>query len=948
MRSIKILTVLVLAASIVGVAALLLFRTRSADEPGRVPDDRLKPSDPSVRTVEETPALEPSTIREPSPTVRVYGTVIDAKTSAPIAGADIGYTGEDYETTQSDENGAFSFGAPPDNDARVTCEAKGYSQSDLTYTGVAGDSVRLDFQLRPGSSVAGTVSDDVTGEPVPGVAVRLMGSQENVFDLLRRRDRDREDSGSAVTDENGKYRIDGILPASYRVTLDTRDTGYLYRSQDSQSLDVAEATDYDGLNFALERGGTVSGTVKTAAGDTVEDVAVMLMPVQMLQATFRGLDTLDPGSFEPKRTRTDADGTYTIQGVEYETELRAVTRSDDFATSRSEVFALNKSTPGLRVDITVGAGSAVEGSARYPDGSPAAAVRLMLFPASAENWQGFMGPEMGTTDTDGTFRIDHVNAGSYILRPEREMAARGMRQATEPVTITVDGRTDVTGVEIVVQPEPEESEGDGMIAGTVLDPSGSPAAGVRVDARRVDNPRETAGTTTEQDGTFQLAALRGLAYDVSVDDAAGIAEESAVTVGSEITIQLEAPAVIGGVVVTASGEPVPDAAVRLKDLAEKGPEPNIAAIMRGLFRQNEGGKSTDAYGRFEFIKVAPGNYEVAVETSSQGTAKSSPLSVSAGMELTDLQLVLDPGVSFSGIVVGTNGEPVQGANVQLAPSGEDPTADMMSQFLPAAMLNPVGSTTSDANGTFTIQNVPAGTYRLVASHSAYAKTTLPDVQVASGRPVTGYRVTLGKGGNAQGKYTVDGKPQPGAMIMIVGPAGFEMVQTDSQGLFDVSGLSSGSYMIAAIDPSGIATAGQGVQFKPQMVDIVDGEVTDVDLGDASGVPVSGAVTGLGDGLTVVALRRPGGPSLESLDLTNLGNLFDSMRYLAGQATVAPDGSFTIDGVEPGDYVLEVYTLDIGQNGPDLNALMNMPRTPVYQQNVTIGSESPVLNIPLGG
>ncbi|MCL4694831.1 MAG: carboxypeptidase regulatory-like domain-containing protein, partial [Candidatus Hydrogenedentes bacterium] len=726
----------------------------------------------------------------------------------------------------------------------------------------------------------------------------------------------------------------------------TGETVYLFKSEDAQSLEVTEASDYEGLDFALTPGGTVSGTVTTATGVAVGDVAVMLMPVQMLQATFRGLDALDPDSFEPKRARTNGDGAYTIRGVEYGTELRAIARSDDFATSRSEPFSLDRSVPSVRVDLTVTSGSTIEGVARYPDGAPASAVRLLLLPASSENWQGFMGPGVGTSDANGQFRIAHVNAGAYVLRPEHELAAQNLRETSEPLSVTVDGQTDVKGLEIVVQPDPEEREGEGIIAGVVLDPSGSPAANVRVDARRIDNRRETAGTTTGADGRFELSKLRGMAYDVSVDDAIGIAEESAVTVGSEITIQLEAPASISGIVVTASGEPVPDANVQLKDLAEQGPEPNIGAIMSGLFRRGEGGESTDAYGRFEFTKIAPGNYEVAAKTASQGTAKSEPLSLSPGTDLTNLQLILDPGVSFSGIVLGSDGAPVQGAHVQLTPSGEDPTADMMSQFLPAAMLNPVGSTTSDANGTFTINNVPPGTYQLVASHSAYAKTSIPDVQIGSGRPVTGFRVTLGKGGKAQGKYTVDGKPQAGAMIMIVGPAGFEMVQTDSQGLFDVTGLSSGSYMIAAIDPSGIATGGQGVQFKPQVVDIVDGEVTGVELGDASGVPVTGAVTGMGDGLTVVALRRPGGPSLQNLDLTNLGNLFDSMRYLAGQATVAPDGSFTIDGVEPGEYVLEVYSLDMGQAGPNLNALMNMPRTPIYQQNVTIGDEPPVLNISI--
>jgi len=44
--------------------------------------------------------------------------------------------------------------------------------------------------------------------------------------------------------------------------------------------------------------------------------------------------------------------------------------------------------------------------------------------------------------------------------------------------------------------------------------------------------------------------------------------------------------------------------------------------------------------------------------------------------------------------------------------------------------------------------------------------------------------------------------------------------------------------------------------------------------------------------------------------------------------------------------LEVYSLDMGQAGPNLNALMNMPRTPIYQQSVSIGDEPPQLNISI--
>ncbi len=953
MRSIKILIGLILAACAVAIILLVVYQPTRPDvletPPSLQPETTTVAHEAPPSAAEEPSSrVESESPDEPAEVVRILGTVIDAETNAPIHDAFVlARAGEDRVDTSTDQNGAFILEAPPSADGTVRCSADGYTPSVLSYAGNAGDTVRLDFQLRPGSSVAGTVTDVDTGEGVEGVAVRIVGAQETVFNLMRRRNRDSVEAQSATTNDAGMYTVEGIPPGSYRVTVDVRDTAYLFKPESTVSLDVAEATDYGGVNFALERGGTVTGTVRDGTGGPVEDVQVILMPTQMLSAAFRGMDTLDPNVLEPIRGHTEADGTFTLLGVDYDTEIRAVVRADDYAAARSEPFSLTKTSPKAHVDLVVAPGSTVSGTARFPDSTPAPAIRLLLFPSSSEDWQAFSGPGVAATEPDGTFRIDHVSAGSYVLRQEREPGARGFGQTSNTVPVDVDGTNDVTGLEIVVQPEPDAKEGAGTIAGVVLSPTGTPAANVRVDAKRVDNPRETAGASTDEDGRFELTKLRGVAYDIAVDDTVGMAKQPAITVGSDITIRLQAPAVIGGVVVAATGEPVPGATVELKDLQENAPEPNIATIMRGLFRQDSGGKTTDAYGRFEFPKVAPGNYTVAAKTAAEGTAESDGLTVAPGQKVTNLRLVLDPGVTFSGTVVGSNGELVRGAYVQLVPTGENPTTDMVSQFLPAAMQSSAGSTTSDEIGAFIIRNIPAGTYKLVASHSDYAKAIVPDVQVSRGRDVTGYRVVMGKGGKAKGRYTVNGKPQKNATIMVVGSSGFQMVQTDSQGLFDVTGLPSGSYMIAGFNPAQIATDDQEIQFKPEVVDIVDGQVTDVDLGGGAGVPVAGVVSGAGDGVTVVALRRPGGPSLENLDLTNLGDLFDSMRYLAGQSTVGPDGSFSIDGVEPGDYILEVYTLDMNQNGPDLNALMNMPRTPVYRQNVTIGNESPVLNIPLG-
>jgi hypothetical protein len=369
--------------------------------------------------------------------------------------------------------------------------------------------------------------------------------------------------------------------------------------------------------------------------------------------------------------------------------------------------------------------------------------------------------------------------------------------------------------------------------------------------------------------------------------------------------------------------------------------------MQGILGAQPGGQSTDANGAFEFTKLAPGSYIIRANSASRGTAETDPLSVAAGEDVTGVQITLSPGVTISGTVVGPNGELIRGATVQLGPITQDTAANLVSAFVPAGVLKTAGATTTNEKGEFTLNQVAPGAYRLVASHSDYAKSIDQNFNVSAGHDIAAYRIVLGKGGEARGTFTIDGKPQPGAMIVMLGEAGVELVQTDSQGRFDVKGLASGPHMIAAFDPSRIASGGAGIQFSPQVVDITEGDAADISLGATGGVKVTGTLAGgdLGT-LTLVALRKPDGTSLSGLDLTNFSNLLESLRSLGSQTMVGPDGAFSMENVPPGNYTLEVYTMNFDESNPDINALLNLPRTPAYSHPVEIGPEQQPLQIDM--
>lgn len=55
--------------------------------------------------------------------------------------------------------------------------------------------------------------------------------------------------------------------------------------------------------------------------------------------------------------------------------------------------------------------------------------------------------------------------------------------------------------------------------------------------------------------------------------------------------------------------------------------------------------------------------------------------------------------------------------------------------------------------------------------------------------------------------------------------------------------------------------------------------------------------------------------MENINIMNIGDMIEAMRFLQSQTVVGADGTFSLDSVEPGEYVLEVYTLDTNPGRP---------------------------------
>lgn len=790
------------------------------------------------------------------------GRVTDAA-GAPLAGATVKvsipgegmmrmaaqFMGGIWATATSDADGRYRVGGVGEGEHDVVCEAEGHLAATTKETLVAEQTTQRDFTLAPGHRLDGVVLDPA-GAPVPGSTVRVQsagGSDANPFAAMM----GGGEAKTAVTDVEGKWAASGLPEGPYTVTAAAP------RYLEASAADVAPGT--SGLVLQLGAAATLRGRVVASEGGAGVGGATVFRRGKAARGPggpFGGMFARDP------EVRTAPDGTFEIPGLAPGPwDLWA--RGPGYAESaRLKVTAAGGETVG---DLTLtlppgaslagrvvrkGAGTPVEGAVVYVsfergmlagvnpsdfvDGPPSAPANS----ASAKS------------DADGQFVVEGLTPGKVQL----EVRAQGLA----PLTLAA---TDVPGSGVVA----ELSEG-GAVEGQVYAKDGSPKDGATVMVQRGMMGQGGRMATTEDGGRFRIARLPPGSYQIMLMD-----PESPMGVGGMMSVSVR------------------DGETTRHDFGKPGVGRTVAGVvvrdakpMSGATVMLFGGQAgmrlaeTGADGRFSIPGLPPGEYQVSVQSNMMGGGNTSQkVTVTETGDPAELRLEVSSLAVTGSVVDAETGKPVPLAQVLLlAPSSG------RGGSLQDMVARQRGQSFTGNDGTFSIENVPAGAFTVRVSASGYTEAVIDGV-AAGGAAV---RVQMSRG--AELAVTVlgpDRKPLQNAAVVPEDPNGSEANPFDLT-MSKITGADGVARLRLAPGRTVVHIRAQGFPETTIEADASAGAVTvkldagagiDLTVKTAAGAPVAGA--------TIRLLDASGAEITSSM---TMGDLFgaSSVTDATGRAT----------------------------------------------------------------
>jgi uncharacterized GH25 family protein len=677
-----------------------------------------------LRNPREDPAPDRLLLELRACRAALFGIVRDAS-GGVVASARVRHAGGPIAF--SDAEGRYELCSEP-GFAAIVAEADGYG-AVVARASVYGRE-RLDLSLLPEATVSGVVLRAPDEQPLADALVQIVGTERDDGVATR----------SAVTDENGAFRIAGV--AAGRVRAQAVGDGWI--TPDPVELTVEAGHTVSDLVIHVEAAYDVSGRV-VDDGRPVAGARVSGVP-EGDEGSHAEAITQDDGGF---RLRRLPPGDVALWVVGHE------------LVSPKKVRLERRDLEGVTVEVDALASISGRVLAR---GQPVDGARVWIAGVGGRTESGH----------DGRYELIGLKPGDHKIYAE-SLAAGAY---TRDVLVRVAARERKTGVDISLDLV-------GSISGVVVEEDGTPVPGVHVRFSLVDG-NDYGFATTASDGTFTAGALSGGGEyavdvrprprsDVPLPPADGgvfphvfVADGTSRVTGVRLVVEL-GKLEIAGRVLSTSGEPVPDVKVQASpydaEMGDRAFVPTWMDLPTGI---------TDADGAFTVTGLMPGAYILLAR--SPGGARATVRDVSAGSTNVRIELTEPSGVD--GTLVGFGDERVS-----------------VTAFGGAALDFREFQAQVDGD-TFALRGLTPGTYTLGARGGAAA-----DVTAVTVRPGEIAHVTLTNRGSAtvEGRV-VDlrsgaGVPDASCSVLptlreherpLYGGRGRGSVTTDAEGRFTVA------------------------------------------------------------------------------------------------------------------------------------------------------------------
>ncbi|HET9227505.1 MAG TPA: carboxypeptidase regulatory-like domain-containing protein, partial [Thermoanaerobaculia bacterium] len=645
------------------------------------------------------------------------GRVVSLADGRPVAGALVWNT-EPAEAKATGADGAYKVAVVSGRDAWLQAAASGFLPADAQVGVQTGMRRGPTLGLEPALAAAGVVVDE-QGRPVAGVQIQAAPLPNRMRTTAAFRS-----GSSARSSATGRFRLPGLVAGiGYDVRLSK--AGFAPASSEIPPLSGRGTSD---LRVVLRKGRLAFGRVVDRSERPIVGSRVELRqaPTGDMRTWLRRMRT--GGDDRKYEAVADATGRFEVRDLPAGTfELTA--RGSGFAPLTVPGLAIPEAGGG-GIDlgtVVLGPGVEIEGYVVDPNGQPVEGVEIRVAETEADPMaryfsQGEEDEPAAVSAQDGFFRVPDRSAGEIVdldaSRPGYAPAvAAGVQVPAEPP------------VRLVLRPS-------AAVEGRTVDPDGKPVAGARVNIFPSD-PMAVGGTrvfgasrarqaVSDDTGFFRVEDVIPGSFEL-LAMAAGYQRSELknleVRPGQDLRgteVVLMPGAVVEGRVLSPSGQPLPGAEVGIVD-------PTVDFFF--------GNATTDGDGRYRLEGIAPGTHSVQAEHESYRRAVKE-LEVRLGENTLDLRL--EGGAEISGRVVDEGGVPIPSARVSLR---EGPR----SWSQPGAV--------SGADGSFRLDGVADGTYRVQAEKEGFARTREGVEVTVAGSSVSGVEIKLSAGGAIVGQLS---------------------------------------------------------------------------------------------------------------------------------------------------------------------------------------------------